>query len=207
MSGRSLHFPSQLSIVFCFCAFSLKMQMDILVLGCCLPCPWPHPSPAQGLSLTTSFIKDREQASVHLRPDSQPKTCPASREELQTREAANCKPLQTGSAPEGGGWGRARRGLWAATGRGLTDASEGQRAEHEVHDDIIAHDTAAGCPVDHPLDELRGRAEAPGQRWLAQDTCPPRGQTSRASTVQVSSQLHIKFLRGSNTEGVEHPSN
>ena len=91
---------------------------------------------------------------------------------------------------KGGGWGRARSGLWAATGRGLTDASEGQRAEHEVHDDIIDRDTAAGCPVDHPLDELRGRAEAPGQRWPAQDTYPPRGQTSRVSTVQVSSQLH-----------------
>ena len=83
------------------CAFSLKMQMDIQVLGCCLPYPWPHPSPAQGLYLTTSFIKDREQASVHLRPDSQPKTCPASGEELQTREAANCKPLQTGKCPRG----------------------------------------------------------------------------------------------------------
>lgn len=112
----------------------------------------------------------------------------------------NCKPgkqqtvnhCRLGSAPEGGGWGRARRRLWAATGRGLTDASKGQRAEHEVHDDIIARDTAAGCPLDHPLDELRGRAEALGQRWPAQDTCPPRGQTSRASTVQVSSQLHIE---------------
>ena len=111
-----------------------------------------------------------------------------------------------GSAPEGGGWGWARRRLWAAAGRGLTHASEGQRAEHEVHDDVIACDTTTGRPVDHPLDELRGRAEAPGQLRPAQDTSSSRSDpTSKHGTGRLSAAHQV--LQGSNAEVAEHPSN
>lgn len=54
-----------------------------------------------------------------------------------------------------------RRGPAAGT---LTHASEGQRAEREVHDHVVGRDTPAGRAVNHPPDELRDRARL-GQRF------------------------------------------
>ena len=56
--------------------------------------------------------------------------------------------------------------LWRACRgqeRTLTHASEGQRAECEVHDHVVGCDSPAGCAVNHPSDKLSNRTKAPGQ--------------------------------------------
>lgn len=83
------------------------------------------------------------------------------REEPQQRARRE----QEEDLPPGAGRGPPAESAAAGGGTGtLTHASEGQGAEREVHDHIVDCDTPAGRAVNHPPDELKGRARL-GQRF------------------------------------------